>query len=90
MSDLDPLTRSMYAQGQDGLQIAEVIIACGIAALITVQNGRADDPASYPGYPAEAAPHVSARMILAQLVNAGWRPPDARALSAPHTAEGIE
>lgn len=89
MSDLDPLTRSMYEQGQDGLQIAEVIIACNIAALITVQNGRADDPAGYPCYPAEAAPHTAARMILAQLINAGWRPPDAETLAAPHTAVGL-
>jgi hypothetical protein len=89
MSDLDPLTRRMYEQGQDGLQIAEVIIACNIASLITVQNGRADDPASYPGYPAEAAPHVSARMIIAQLINAGWRPPDVESLAAPHTAESL-
>jgi hypothetical protein len=89
MTDLDPLTQLMYEQGQDGLQIAEVIISAGIAALITVQNGRADDPASYPCYPAEAAPHVSARMILAQLINAGWRPPDAESLAAPHTAADL-
>jgi hypothetical protein len=60
MSDLDPLTRRMYEDGQNGLQIAEVIIACNIAALITVQNGRADNPASYPCYPSEAAPHTTA------------------------------
>lgn len=83
MTDLDPLTRDMYDQGFDGIHIAEVIIACGIAALISVQNGRASDPTSFPGYPADAAPHTAARMIASQLLNAGWRPPDREALDVP-------
>lgn len=83
MTDLDPLTQSMYDEGFDGINIAEVIITTGIAALIAVQNGRADNPTSYPGYPADATPHAAARMITSQLLNAGWRPPDADALRVP-------
>lgn len=88
MNDIDPHARSMYADGFDGIQVAEVIIATNIAALIWVQNGRLNDPASYPNYPAEALPHTAARMITSQLLNAGWRPPDSDSLCAPDDLRG--
>lgn len=91
MTDMDrvdcALTRTYYAEGHDGLDIAEMWISSNIGALIEVQNARATNPTACPVYGPEATPHVAARRIIARLLDAGWRPPDPDCLTKTHQLE---
>lgn len=66
-----------YAHGLDGIQIAEQIVATRIWALLHVRAGREQDPASFPTYGPDVSEECAARRIVACLLDAGWRPPDA-------------
>lgn len=77
------VAQSMYADGQTGLDIAEMWISTITSALIQVQNARHEDPTAAPAWGPEATPHVAARRIIARLLDAGWRPPDAECLALP-------
>lgn len=79
----DGLAQFGYSIGQTGLKIAEDCIAAGIYAYVCVRDGRTKDPSAFPGYPQDATEHSAARAILARLIDAGWRPPDADCLDLP-------
>jgi hypothetical protein len=84
MADVEcAIARIHYQEGRNGIEIAEMWIASCVGALIEVQNARALNPAAFPTYPVEAAPHTAARMITARLLDAGWRPPDGDCLTLP-------
>jgi hypothetical protein len=91
MSDMDRvdchLAKLLYAEGRDGLDIAEMWISNMIAALIEVQNARHTNPDACPQFGPEATPHVAARRIIARLLDAGWRPADPDCLTKPTRIE---
>ncbi|MGW0034782.1 hypothetical protein ACWDXD_33815 [Streptomyces sp. NPDC003314] len=91
MNDMDrvvcTVAQSMYEDGRTGLDIAEMWISSVVGALITVQNARAVAPDACPQFGPEATPHVAARRIIARLLDAGWRPPDAECLDLPEIPE---
>ena len=91
MSDMDrvdcALAKVFYAEGRDGLDIAEMWISSVIAALIEVQNARHVDPAACPQFGPEATPHVAACRIIARLLDAGWRPADPDCLTKARQLE---
>lgn len=82
----DGLAQFGYSIGQDGLKIAEDAIAAEIFAYVSVRDGRAQDPRTFPGYPQDATPNTTARSIVARLLDAGWRPPDTECLDLPDEA----
>lgn len=81
------LARHQYVHGQSGIEIAEVIVTTRVWALLHVQAGRALDPAAFPTYGPDASIECAARRIVANLLDAGWRPPDADCLDQPATTE---
>jgi hypothetical protein len=82
------LAKVFYAEGRDGLDIAEMWISSVIGALIEVQNARATRPDACPQFGPEATPHVAARRIIARLLDAGWRPADPECLAKTVETEG--
>lgn len=80
------ITRYEYGLGRNGLQIAETTISTGIEVLIDVLSARTRDPKAFPCY-SDASPQDTARRILAHLLDAGWRPPDADCLDLPGAPE---
>ncbi|MEV5944669.1 hypothetical protein [Streptomyces sp. NPDC051994] len=68
-----------YANGKTGIEIAEDWIIPHVEALLAVLDGRAKNPRAFPGY-GEGTPKETARRIIARLLDAGWRPPDAECL----------
>ncbi|MDI9885949.1 hypothetical protein QMZ92_16570 [Streptomyces sp. HNM0645] len=91
MSDMDRVVcvvaQSMYDEGRTGLDVAEMWISSIVGALIEVQNARVLHPGACPQFGPEATPHVAARRIVARLLDAGWRPPDADCLDLPEIPE---
>ncbi|WP_138964239.1 hypothetical protein [Streptomyces sp. YIM 121038] len=81
-----PLARTGYAHGQTGLKIAEDIVTTRIWALLEVRAARAESPDSFPTYGPDDSAECAARRIVACLLDAGWRPPDADCLAL--AAEG--
>lgn len=77
------LARTGYRYGQNGIQIAETIATTRIWALLNVRAGRAIDPNSFPTYGPDASEECAARRIVADLLDAGWRPPDDDCLELP-------
>lgn len=77
------LARHQYAQGTSGLEIAETIITTRIWSLLHVRTGRATDPAAFPTYGPDDSAECAARRIVANLLDAGWRPPDTECLDLP-------
>jgi hypothetical protein len=73
------LARMHYEDGKNGIEIAEGWIVAGVSAVIAVQEGRAKNPMAFPGY-GDGTPEEAARRIIARLIDAGWRPPDAECL----------
>lgn len=80
------IARIGYQHGQNGIEIAEGWIVSCLDALIAVRDGRANDPRSFPGY-GEGTTEEAARRIVARLLDAGWRPPDADCLDLPAMPE---
>jgi hypothetical protein len=78
---VDNLSKVMYSEGRNGLDIAELWISAVIAGLIETQNARALDPNAVPTWGPETTPHFAARRVIARLLDAGWRPPDADCLN---------
>ncbi|WP_329616423.1 hypothetical protein OG244_28250 [Streptomyces brevispora] len=76
------IARIGYQHGKTGIEIAEGWIVPYIDALIAVRDGRADNPQAFPGY-GEGTSEEAARRIVARLLDAGWRPPDADCLDLP-------
>ena len=72
VSDLYEL---IYADGRDPVDVAEWLIAAGIESAIDVDRARSADPLAYWILPPDAGPSYWSRVLLAQLLNAGWRPP---------------
>lgn len=88
MADVDcALARISYQHGSNGIQIAESWIVAHIDALIAVRVGRAANPRHFPGF-GEGTTEESARRIVARLLDAGWRPPDADCLNLPPVPSG--
>lgn len=79
-------TRMHYEGGQNGIEIAEGWIVACVSAVLAVQKGRAEDPMAFPGY-GDGTPEETARRIIARLLDAGWRPPDAECLDLPEIPE---
>lgn len=85
MTEIDSaLARDAYARGLDGLAIAETLIKIHISAVTAVHQARATNPTAFPTY-GDATPEETARRILADLLDAGWRPPDLECLTLPQT-----
>lgn len=80
------LAQMGYANGKNGIEIAEGWIVPYIEALLAVRDGRAKDPAAFPCY-GEGTPKETARRIIARLLDAGWRPADADCLNLPDIPE---
>ena len=80
------LAQMNYADGANGIHIAEGWIAAHVHAVLAVQEGRAKDPRAFPGY-GDGTPQETARRIIARLLDAGWRPPDADCLDLPEIPE---
>lgn len=80
------LARMGYADGKTGIEIAEGWIVPCIEALLAVRDGRAKNPAAFPGY-GEGTAEETARRIVARLLDAGWRPADADCLDLPSIPE---
>lgn len=78
------LARLSYADGKTGLEIAEFWIVPHLEALLAVRKGRAENPAAFPGF-GDGSVQETARRIIARLLDAGWRPPDAECLTAEPT-----
>lgn len=76
------IARVGYEYGKTGLDIAEQWIVSHVDALLAVLAGRAENPMAFPGY-GEATSQETARRIVARLLDAGWRPPDAECLDLP-------
>lgn len=81
------VAQSMYEEGRTGLDVAEMWISAIVGALIEVQTARAVNPDACPQFGPEATPHVAARRIVARLLDAGWRPPDADCLNLSEIPE---
>jgi hypothetical protein len=79
------LAKSSYADGANGIEVAEGWIAAHVHAVLTVQEGRAKDPKAFPGY-GDGTPQETARRIIARLLDAGWRPADTECLDLPGDA----
>ena len=78
LADVDcELARHQYAHGVTGIEIAETIATTQIWALLNVLAGRAQNPDAFPTYGPDATEECAARRIIANLLDAGWRPPDA-------------
>jgi hypothetical protein len=80
------LARLHYEAGQDGIEIGEGWATAGVSAVLAVQEGRAENPMAFPGYGTGTA-EEAARRIIARLLDAGWRPPDAECLDLPEIPE---
>lgn len=76
------IARSGYEHGKTGIQIAEQWIVAHVDALLAVTAGRAKNPMAFPGF-GEGTSEETARRIVARLLDAGWRPPDADCLDLP-------
>lgn len=82
------LARMGYADGQDGIEIAQQWIVAAVFAFGAVREGRAKDPRSFPGF-GDGSPEETARRIVARLLDAGWRPPDTECLDLPAFPEEL-
>jgi hypothetical protein len=80
------LSRAQYEHGRNGVEIAEGWVTACVSAVLAVQEGRAKNPAAFPGY-GDGTPEEAARRIVARLLDAGWRPPDAECLEVPEIPE---
>lgn len=76
------IARIGYEHGKTGIQIAEQWIVAHLDALLAVTDGRAKNPMAFPGF-GEGTSEETARRIVARLIDAGWRPPDAECLDLP-------
>lgn len=74
-TEVDGLSKSVYADGKDPIEWAEFLAATRIETAEQVAAARALDPAAYPGYVLELTPEASGRSIVGLLLDAGWRPP---------------
>ncbi|WP_330173036.1 hypothetical protein OG875_05155 [Streptomyces sp. NBC_01498] len=80
------LARMSYVSGKSGIEVAEDWIVPYLEALLSVREWRAKDPAAYPGF-GDGSTAETARRIIARLLDAGWRPPDADCLDVPAIPE---
>jgi hypothetical protein len=76
------IARMGYEGGKTGIAIAEQWIVAHLEAIISVREGRAKNPMAFPGY-GDGTTEETARRIIARLLDAGWRPPDAECLDLP-------
>ncbi|GGX49259.1 hypothetical protein [Streptomyces noursei] len=80
------IARMRYEVGESGIEIAEGWATAAVYAVLAVQEGRAKDPRAFPGF-GDGTPEETARRIIARLLDAGWRPPDAECLDLPEMPE---
>ncbi|HZX37954.1 MAG TPA: hypothetical protein VFF37_06400 [Streptomyces sp.] len=80
------LALTSYEFGHDGIHIAEQIVTTRIWALLQVRAGRAQNPGAFPTYGPDDSEECAARRIVACLLDAGWRPPDADCLDLSQEA----
>ena len=80
------IARARYEAGDTGVEIAEGWATAAVYAVLAVHDGRAKDPRSFPGV-GDGTPEETARRIVARLLDAGWRPPDAECLDLPELPE---
>ena len=81
------LARMSYAHGRNGVEIAEIIATTGIWVLLDVRAARALDPTAFSAYGPDDSAEAAARRIIANLLDAGWRPADADCLDLPDAPE---
>lgn len=82
------IARMNYAHGMTGIEIAQQWIVAHLDALIAVHDGRAQNPLAFPGF-GDGTTQETGRRILARLLDAGWRPPDAECLDLPEIPEEL-
>lgn len=80
------LARFNYGLGQNGIDIAVGWATAGVDAVLTVREWRSKNPMAFPDYGTGTA-EEAARRIIARLLDAGWRPPDAECLDLPDMPE---
>lgn len=61
--------------GESELVIAETLIGAIVLAAQSVRDGRAEDPATFPGYIGDTDHASIARRTIATLLNIGWTAP---------------
>ena len=76
------LAQLNYSLGKNGIEIAEGWVTACVDAVLTVQEWRSKNPMAFPGY-GDGTAEEAARRIIARLLDAGWRPPDADCLDLP-------
>lgn len=72
---VDELSAWAYEQGTDPLDWAVKSIDTQIDVWMIVCAGRAQNPASFPGFHPDLSVEALARRIVGRLMDAGWRAP---------------
>lgn len=77
MTDINFLARFAYTNGIDPIDYAaHGIIQAHVDVHLAICAGRAENPASYPGYWRDLTTAALSRRILGDLLDAGWTPPE--------------
>ena len=77
INDIDDWpARYAYESGTDPVTYAEKRVAMVVSVHLTVIEGRAENPASFPVYSRDLSDGALARRILGGLLAIGWTPPD--------------
>jgi hypothetical protein len=84
VTDIDDWpARRAYESGTDPLAYAEKRVAMVIKVHLSVVNGRAENPGSFPIYSRDLSDEALARRILGGLLAIGWTPPHIDPLGGP-------
>jgi hypothetical protein len=79
-ADIDSIddwpARNAYESGADPVTYAEGRVAMVVKVHLSVVNGRAESPGSFPVYSRDLSDEALARRILGGLLAIGWTPPD--------------
>lgn len=75
--DIGFLAQFAYDHGTNPIDYAtEHVIEIHVTTYLTVRDGRAENPASFPVYDPGLSTAVLSRRILGDLLDAGWTPPE--------------
>ncbi len=73
--DIEPLHQFAYDDGADPIEWAVRLAQIQIEVCDTIRAARAHWPSAYPIFKGGLGPDAVARRIIAELLNAGWSPP---------------
>ena len=74
--NIEPLHQFIYDQGSDPIEWAAQLIAIQFDTQESVIVARFHDPRAFPGFHLELDSQSVARRAIAQLLDAGWTPPN--------------